>query len=144
MEFVIAWQAVCHDVDSNRPLGHIAMGKWVRFVQRYLPTSIETSTCASWLVLLGAVSKQSGDRWMGRKTAQIAAAHPVPDRVRGSAAPEQILTVERALPQHVAGHNLLLGPITRNAAAQGTLIIWAFPKIRSTLFGGPYNKNPTI
>lgn len=25
MEFVIAWQALCHDADSNRLLGHIAI-----------------------------------------------------------------------------------------------------------------------
>ena len=33
-------------------------------------------------------------------------------------------------------------PLFQGAAWE--LAIWEFPKIRGTLFGGPYNKDPTI
>ena len=30
------------------------------------------------------------------------------------------------------------------ACWNGPIPIWEFPKVRGTLFGGPYNKDPTI
>ena len=34
--------------------------------------------------------------------------------------------------------------VQRTSIEQGSFGIWEFPKIRGTLFWGPYNKDPTI
>ena len=41
---------------------------------------------------------------------------------------------------------LLLGEDSMYEAKKGSMmrLIWEFPKIRGTLFGGPYHKDPTI